>query len=327
MNRRMILIGSAALSACSWVPLAAVAQSERYPSKPIKLIVGYPPGGSLDYLARTIAPKLADRLGVPVVVDNRAGAGGVIGAQALVNAAPDGYTLHLADIGAWAINPHLYTTLPYDPLKAFLPIGGLGHSYSMLVVSATVPAKDLHEFLTYTRQNPGKVSYGSYGSGSLSHLTAELFRTTASVNIVHVPYKGASQASLALMSGEVQMAFIGYTAAQSGVELGKLRILGLGSASKVAQFPSIPPIKEAVPGFDISATSFAIFAPQGTPKAIAERLGAELMAIGVLPDVVKSFASAGFTSAPTNAATLQADMVRDYESFGKIVKQSGARMN
>jgi tripartite-type tricarboxylate transporter receptor subunit TctC len=250
--RRALLLTFAAgcglALACNALP--ALAQASSYPTKPIRLIVPFPPGGSTDILGRALGQKLSEAWGQQVVVDNRPGAGGSIGADLVAKAPPDGYTLLMGHIGTLAVNPALYPKLAYDPLKDFAPVSLVAIVPNVLVVNPAVPAKNVAELVAYARANPGKLTYSSGGNGSAAHLAMEYFKLQTKTDIVHVPYKGTAPSITDLLGGQVTMTMTGAPAVMSHVQGGKLRALGVSSPTRLDALPQIPPIADTIPGFE-----------------------------------------------------------------------------
>src|SRR5262245_31779299 len=305
------------------VPLPVSAQD--YPNRQILLIAPWPAGGAVDALSRTLAPKLADRLGKPVVVENRPGAGSILGTAAGAKAAPDGYTLVMAGSGSLAIGAALYKSLPYDPVKHFEPIAFVAYIPFVLVVNPSLPVRTAGEFVSYAKANPGKLSYGSGGPGSPHHLYAELLKSMTGIEMTHVPYKGSAPALTDVVAGHVQVLFSDTVPSLPLIREGRVRALGVSSAARLPSAPEIPPIAEAgVPGFDAAGWGL-IAAPAGTPKPIVDRLHADIKAVLAMPDVRQPIVNLGMvpdTRAATPAA-LQEFINSEMLRWGKVVKQAG----
>jgi tripartite-type tricarboxylate transporter receptor subunit TctC len=252
---------------------SAMAQSP-WPAKPIRLISPFPPGAVVDTLCRTIAVPLGEALGQPVVVENRTGAGGNIGMEVVAKAPPDGYTIGMGGIAQLAINPGLYTSMPFDPLRDFAPIVFVARNVNVLVVHPAVPARDVQELIAYARADPGKLSYGSAGTGTSQHLAGELFKQLAGIEMTHVPYKGAGPAVSDLLAGQITLMFADISAVLAHVRAGKLRALGVTSRSRTPLLDVPTVMEQGVPEFDVNAW-FGLVAPAGTPRQIVERLNAE----------------------------------------------------
>jgi tripartite-type tricarboxylate transporter receptor subunit TctC len=264
---KTLLAVAAALVLC----LPVFAQAQAFPSKPIRLIVTYPPGGGADLMARLVAPKMAESLGQPVVVENKAGASGQIGAGEVARAAPDGHTLML-DAMSFAVNPSLYPKMPYDPAKAFTPVAVLALFPNILVVTPSYPVKDVKALIAEAKAKPGTIAFASSGNGSAQHLSGELFRQKAGVDITHIPYTGGGPAMNDVMGGQVPMFFANMASALTHVKGGKLRALAITGAKRSAALPDAPTMAEAgVAGYEVYEWN-AIFAPAGTPAAVMAKL-------------------------------------------------------
>jgi tripartite-type tricarboxylate transporter receptor subunit TctC len=256
--------------------LFSAAASAQYPNKPLKLIVPFPPGGSTDILARALAQKLSEGLAQPVVIDNRPGAGGSIGSEAAAKAAPDGYTIMMGHLGTLAVNAAIYRHLPYDPVKSFAPVSLMAIVPSVLVVNNALPVSSAAELIAYAKKNPGKLAYGSAGSGSTSHLTTEYFKLATGIDVLHVPYKGVGPMLTDLVSGQLSMGLNGAPAVMPHVTSGRLKALAVSSLTRLPSLPDIPTLDEAgVKGFDANGW-YGIVAPAGTPREIVLRLNAEI---------------------------------------------------
>jgi tripartite-type tricarboxylate transporter receptor subunit TctC len=283
--RRHLLL---ALAAAPW---AGHAQPRL--DKPVRLVVPYPPGGTTDLLARALAPRLAERLGTPVVVDNRAGAGGVIGSQQVAKAAPDGSTLLMATIASHGIIPALKQPPPYDPVRDFAPVTLVAGTPNVLLVNNELPARSLAELLALARARPGSLNFGSTSQGGSPHMSGELLKLMAKVDLVHVPYKGGGPMLLDLIGGQIQVAFDNLPSAMSHIQAGKVRALAVTTVKRWPAAPDIPTMAEAgVPGYEMSAW-FGILAPGGTPAAITGLLQREIAAILKQPEVEKQFYALG----------------------------------
>jgi len=288
---RWLLIAACA-GALAGASAAALAQAA-YPEHPVRIIVPFPAGGPADALARIVGDKLAQSLGKPFIVENKAGAGGNIGMEQGARAAPDGYTLTLAPVGNLTVAPALYSKLPYDPAKDFAPITVLASVPNVLIVNPSVPAKSVAELVALAKAKPGSLNYASPGNGSIPHLAAELFKRMAGVDIVHIPFNGVAPASNAVLAGDVQMFFAQSSAALPQWRAGKVVALGVATSKRIAAAPDLPTIAEQ--GFpDFEATSwYALVAPTGTPAAIVERLHGEIVKALREPDVREKIAGLG----------------------------------
>ncbi|HRO61449.1 MAG TPA: tripartite tricarboxylate transporter substrate binding protein [Burkholderiaceae bacterium] len=293
MHRRSFLLASAAVAAHG--PLAAQSQ---WPSRPVRMVIAYPPGGSTDVAGRLLAEQLGRRLGQQVVVENRAGAGGTVGATLVARAESDGYTLLLAASPEVSIAPITMKSLPYDPVRDLQPITRVGQVPFFLVVNPSVPAKTLAEFIAHAKANPGKLSYSSFGNNTSNHLAGELFKSVAGVDSVHVPYKGSGPSIVDLIGGQVQYTFDTPPAVLEHVRAGKLRALAVATRKRLASAPQVPTFAEAgLPGFS-GGTWFGLFAPAKTPRALVERLNAETVALLKSAELSKAFADRGIVASP-----------------------------
>jgi len=299
---------------------APAVQAQDYPAKPIKIVVPYPAGGSADLLPRIFAEKLYAKWGQPVLVENRPGAGGNIGAEFVYRADPDGYTLFASAPGPLVVNQNLYRNLAFDPAK-FVPVGIMAAIPNVLLVNPKVPARTIEEFIAYAKGNPDKLNYGSQGSGSTSHLTAELFKSTAGLNITHVPYKGSAPAMAALLSGEIDLMFdnLGVTLAQ--VRAGKLRVLAVGSEKRVASLPAAPAMSEVLSGF-VSVAWFGIVAPPQTPAPIAEKLSSAVAEAIRQPEVLGRLAALSAEPVGDTPAEMAAFMKLEEQRWKGVIERA-----
>lgn len=312
--------------AFAWMPALVAAQgadpAQNYPSRPVRLITGSP-GSTSDISARFIAQKLAERWGQQVVVDNRPGAGGIIGAEICAKAAPDGYTLVNGHIGTHASAQFLFKHLAYDPVKDFVPISLLTNSGITLTVNVSVPANNLKDFVAYAKAKPGGVNYASAGGGTSSQLSGELFNQMTGAKLVHIPYKGAGFALTAVVTGETQAAFLSTTTASAQVKAGKLKALAVLSEKRFPAAPDIPSAPEAgLPGLD-SSVWFGLFAPAKTPKAIITKINRDVVSILRLPEARKALLAQGAEAVPTTPEEFGAFLHREIEKWGKVIKDAG----
>jgi len=321
-----VFAGASAIHATLPAAHAAEALSP-YPSRPIRYVVPFAPGGPTDIMSRAIAERLAGSLGMPVVVDNRGGAGGSLGAQIVARAAADGHTLMIGHVGTHAINPALYPRLGYDPARDFQPVSLMATIPLVLVVNAGVPAQNLKALIALARSKPGSLNYASAGSGGPTHLSAELFRSMAGVDIVHVPYKGNAAALADLVGGQVQMMFSNMLTSSPFVRTGKLRRLAITSGSRSPQAAELPTMAEAgVDGYDVTPW-FGILAPAGLRGPLLSRLNGEIVKILAAPEVRDRFVSQGVdivTSSPEAFAEL---IRKEIPRWRAIVEASGARVD
>jgi tripartite-type tricarboxylate transporter receptor subunit TctC len=303
---------------------APVARAQDYPTRQITLIAPWPAGGAVDVLCRGVAPHLADRLGKPVVVENRPGAGSVIGTATGAKAAPDGYTLVMAGSGSLAISPTIYKKLPYDPTKDFAPLLLSAKIPFFLVVNPSLPVHSVSELVKYAKDNPGKLSFASGGAGSPHHLYAELFKSLTGIEMTHVPYKGSAPALTDVVAGHVPVLFSDPVPALPLIREGKVRALGVTTAARSPSAPEIAPIAEVgVPGFDVAGWGM-IAAPAGTPAPIVARLNAELNKVAALPDVQQQIVKLGMIpGGASSPEELQRFINSEMERWGKVVRQAG----
>jgi len=309
---------------CCLALLAApfAAQAQGYPNKPLRLVVTFPPGGAPDILARLFADKA--QLGQPVVVDNKPGAGGNIGAEMVAKAPADGYTIVMGTVGTHSINGALYRQMPYDMVKDFAPLGHVASAPNLLVVNNDLPVKTVAELISYMKANPNKLSFGSPGIGTSVHVSGELFKSMTGTQMTHVPYKGRQFAIPDLVGGSIQVMFDNMPSALPMAKEGKIRALAQTTATRSAAAPDVPTVAETVPGFE-ATTWFAMFAPAGTPKDIVAKLNAEMQRVYKLPDVAEKMKTLGlepWISTPEELAKYQATEIT---KWAKVVKDSGAK--
>ncbi len=302
---------------------AAFAQD--YPARPITLIIPFPPGGSTTIVIRSVSDKLAEALGAQVVIDNRAGAGGTVGTRALAKSDPDGYTIGLGYTGTLAIGPNLYSNVGYDPRKDFAAIGRVATAPNTLVVHPSFPAKTVPEFIAYAKANPGKVSFGSAGIGTVSHVCGEYFATETGIKLVHVPYKGTGPALSDLIGGHIPAAFAPIPATYENAKSGNMRMLAVTSLTRSKLAPEIPTIAEqGVPGFE-AVLRYALVAPAGVPRPIIEKLNKALNAALASDEVRKRLALEGAEPLPSTPEEYAADLDKEVTLWAKVVKASGAK--
>jgi tripartite-type tricarboxylate transporter receptor subunit TctC len=305
----------------------ALAQSPAYPTKPVKLIVPFPPGGSLDIAGRLIAQKLTDMWGQPVVVENKPGAGGNIGADLVAKSAPDGYTILLGALSTHAVNPSLYKSMPYDAAKDFVPITLIAITPNVLVVNASMPVNSAKEFIAYAKANPGKLAFGSGSNGSAGHLAGELFKVETGSDATHVPFKGGAPATQALLAGDTQFMFDNLANAMAQLKGGKIKALAVTTAERSKLVPDLPTMSEAgLPGFDIS-TWYGLFAPAGTPGPIVARWYADVTKILNSPDVRARLVADGADPSPNTPEQFREFIAKELAKYAKIIKASGAKVD
>ena len=316
-----LLLAALALAASTAV------QAQAWPNKPIKYIVNFAPGGTTDILARMLAPKLSEALGQPVVVENKPGQAGSVGAAEVARAAADGYTIGSGTISSHAINVSLYSKLPYDVLKDFQPITMLATLPNMLVIHPGIPANNVQELIAFLKANPNKHSFGSAGNGTSQHMSGELFKTMTGVQMQHIPYRGSGPMIPDLLGGVLSMSFENLTTAYPPAKQGKLKALAVTSAKRSFLAPEVPTLAEAgLAGYDISSWQ-ALFAPAGLPKPVTDRLYAETAKALKAPDVVKRLQDLGLDAGGMTPDELSAKIRDDIPKLGKIVRDSGAKVD
>jgi len=301
------------------------AHAQGWPTKPVKIIVGSAPGGILDVAARVIGEKMSEKWGVPVLVEGKLGAAGNIAGDFIAKSVPDGHTLLVGESGVWGISPHLVQNSPFDPRTDFVGVAQIGLVPVFLVIPSSIPASNLTEFITYARKNPGKLSYASGGQGSIHQLAAELFKSMAKLDVVHVPYKGGSPAAMAVMAGDVQMAFVSYAGAQSGLVSGKLRMLGISTAQRSPSQTEIPTLSESgLTGYAIS-TTLGVIAPAKTPKNVIIKMQNDILEALAIPSVSKHINDTGVVPLTGSGEQLSLIIRTEYDKFGDLVKLIGAK--
>lgn len=324
ITRRTLIAGLTAAAAAA-LPHAALAQG--YPAKPVTIVVPFAPGGTTDILARIVGQGLSGELGQPFIVDNRAGAGGNIGASLAAKAPADGYTLFMGTVGTHAINQALYKKMPFDPVKDFAPISRVATVPNLLVAHPSQPYKTVKELIAYAKANPGKVTYGSPGSGSSPHVSGELFKSMTGTELLHVPYKGSAPAMTDLLGGQISIMFDNLPSAIQHVRSGKLRPIAITTAKRSPELPDIPTIAEAgVPGYE-AMSWFGLFAPAATPKPVLDQLNAALVKVLNQPDVKKKIAEQGGDVVAETPAQFAAFIQSESVKWGKVVKASGATVD
>ena len=298
-----------------------------YPNRPVKLVVPFPPGGPLDIVGRTIADKLSQAWGQSIVVDNKPGAGGNIGADHVAKSPADGYTILMGALSTHAVNPSLYAKMPYDAVKDFAPITLVAVTPNVLVVNAALPVNSAKEFVAYAKANSGKLAFGSGSNGSAGHLAGELFKVDTGTEIIHVPYKGGAPATQALLAGDTQFMFDNLANAMPQVKAGKLKALAVTTAERSKLAPELPTMAEAgLPGFDIS-TWFGLFAPAGTPKDIVAKWNIEVVKILNAPEMRERLVAQGAEPAPMSPDQFAAFVQSEIPKYARIVKASGAKVD
>jgi tripartite-type tricarboxylate transporter receptor subunit TctC len=312
-------------AACA--PFALAGEAPPYPSKPIRLIVPFPPGGSIDPVARMLTPKLSESLGQQVIVDNRPGANGAIGTELLAKAPPDGYTLIHLGPGTHVINALLVKNLPYDSMKDFAPVATVQRSDYVLVVHPSLPANSVKELVALAKAKPGQIAYGSSGNGNMNHLAAELMNITLGIKTHHVPYKGASQVLTDLMAGQIQLHFSVAISALPLVKAGRLKPLAFGGEQRFPQLPNVPTFAEAGIGNITLRPWQGTLAPARTPKAIIDRLNAEISRIVASPEITEKLLSLGMTPLISTPEQFAALMASDYQKSAAVIQAAHLRLD
>lgn len=309
------------------LPGSPAAQSQTYPAKPVRIIVPFSPGGGTDIVARTVAPKLADRFGQQVVVDNRVGAAGAIGAEITVRSPPDGYTLMVGSTSEIGIGPSLYSKLPYDVLRDLVPVAPLAATPMVLVVHPSMPVKTAKDLVALARARPGQINYGSAGAGSGAHMAAELFRYLTKADIVHVPYKGVAPAMADVIGGQVQVLFTTLPSATAFIKAGRLKALGVASPQRASSMPELATMAESgVPGYEMEYW-YGFFAPAATPKDILARIYADTTEVLRQPDVVANLGKQGVHPVIKTQEQFAAFVRADIENWAVVVKASGTKVD
>lgn len=305
------------------VSVSAFAQS--WPMRPIRLIVPFTPGGGVDLTGRVIAPKLSEALGQTVIVENRGGAGGLIGVDLGAKASPDGYTIVIGTIGNIALAPHLQSKMPYDPQKDLVPISQLANALNVMVIHPSLQATTVKEFIALAKKEGSNISYGSSGSGATDHLAGEVFNTLAGLKMTHIPYKGGAPAMIDLVGGQVQVIFATVSTAISSIQGVKVRALGMTGNQRYESLPEVPTIAEAgLVGFDVNGW-YGLYAPAGTPKDIITRLNAEVVKILAMPDVKARLLDAGIIATSSSPEAFAAYAQAETQRWAKVVKDANIK--
>ena len=326
---------TAALAATLAVPFAAASALRApdahaqtpFPARPARLVVPFPPGGSLDNVGRLLAQKLSEAWGQQVVVENRPGAGGNVGADAVAKSPPDGYTVVMGALSTHAVNPSLYPSMPYDAVRDFAPLSLVAVTPNVLIVNAASPVASVRDLVALAKASPGKVNFGSGSNGSAGHLAGELFKVDTGTDIAHIPYKGGAPATQALLAGDTQFMFDNLANAMAQVKAGKLRALAVTTANRSPLAPDLPTMAEAgLPGFDIS-TWYGFFAPAGTPPAVVAKWSADVAKVLNAPDVRAKFVADGAEPTPNSPEQFAQFIAREQAKYARIVKASGAKVD
>ena len=297
-----------------------------YPTRPVRLVVPFPAGGTTDIIARATAQKLSEAWGQQVIVDNRPGAAGNIGSELVAKAAPDGYTLLMGTVGTHAINPSLYAKMPYDHVKEFAPVILVAGVPNVLVVNPDLPIKSVPELIAYAKANPGKLNFASSGSGTSIHLSGELFKAMTGVQMTHVPYKGSAPALTDLIGGQVQLMFDNLPSSLAFIKAGKLRALAVTSASRAPALPDVPTVADTVPGFEASSW-FGVLAPAGTPPEIIARINGEVTKWLATPEAKEKLTAQGANVAGGTPQDFAKHIQAETAKWAKVVKESGAKVD
>ena len=322
-ERRRLLAAAALLPVAS----AAHAASGEFPDRPVRLVVPFPPGGGADNLARAIMPKVSQALGKPIIIDNKPGAGGNVGAEIVAGSAPDGYTLLYGTNGTHSINQSLYRNLRFDPIRDFAPVSRMTEIAAMLVVNPQLPVMTTTQLIRYATANPGKVNFASAGNGTTSHLSGELFRTMTGVDIVHIPYRGGAAAVADLVSGQVQMMIDVMPNVYPLAKDGRIRSIAVSTAVRFPGAPELPTLSESgVAGFESSAWD-GVLAPAGTPEAIVNRLNAAIRAALADPELIETLKSRGARPVAGTPQDFAQHIVESTKKWAVVVKASGARID
>jgi tripartite-type tricarboxylate transporter receptor subunit TctC len=317
--RALALLAFAVLALTSGPAVAA----ESYPAKPLRIVVGFPPGGFVDFTARLVAAPLGAALGQQVVVENRGGAGGIVGTEIAARAAPDGYTMTVGSAGTHGVNQSLYTKLPYNVLRDFQPIARLADAPSILAVHPSLPVHSVKELLALARARPGEINYASAGSGTSTHLAAVLFEHLGRVKMVHVPFKGGGPAIVALLAGEVPVTFGTAASVSPQVKAGKLRGLAQTAGKRSAVLPDLPTVAESgLPGYEM-LNWLGLFAPAGTPRPIVDRVAAEVLAVLKQPEVIARFHAQGAEPSPLGPDAFAAFVKQEIDKWAEVVAATG----
>jgi tripartite-type tricarboxylate transporter receptor subunit TctC len=321
MRNQLAKFAVTILFACV-LPAAALAQT--WPQRPIKMIVPFPAGGGTDFIARLTAKHLTDRLGQQVFVENRGGANGAIGLQALMQSDPDGYTIAASSDTPLVVNPWLYEKLPYNPTRDFVPVATMVRFPGMLAVHPSLPARSIGELIALAKSKPGELTYASAGIGNFSHLAMELFSSATGVKLLHVPYRGTGPASLALVAGEVQMGFNNVQTLLQNTKAGQLRALAVAEPRRMPALPDLPAVAETVPGFEM-APWVGIIVPTGTPREVVNRLSEATLAVMRDPEVIKLLTDQQVTTMALGPGDFGALIKRDLDKWEKVIKTAGIK--
>jgi tripartite-type tricarboxylate transporter receptor subunit TctC len=320
MNMKRVALCALALAGAVFGCVGAVAQN--YPTRPVRIIVPFPPGEAADIIARLYSPMLSERMGQQFIVENRAGAAGQLGLGVLKNATPDGYTIGMGQGGNMSVQPHTYKKLPYDVLKDFAPIALSATNYLAVVAHPSVPFKNAAEMIAWAKANPGKLTLATNGEGGYPHLAFEFLASLAGFKFLHIPYKGAAQIVTDVMGGQVQMGIGSYTSLSPNVATGRLRLIGVTNNVRVPDKPDLPVLAQTVPGYDMRGW-FGVVAPAGTPRDIVRRLNQEINRAMQQPDVSAKMVAAGLIVANESPESFAQFLKTEYDKYGKLVRDIG----
>jgi tripartite-type tricarboxylate transporter receptor subunit TctC len=326
MKRSLAHFARALTAALLVVAAPVVLGQAAYPTKPVRLVVPFPAGGTTDLLARAAAQKLSEAWGQQVIVDNRPGAAGNIGAELVAKSAPDGYTLLMGTVGTHAINASLYAKMPYDHVKDFTPVILVAGVPNVLVVNPQLPVNTVPELIAYAKANPGKLNFASSGSGTSIHLSGELFKTMTGVQMTHVPYKGSAPALTDLIGGQVQLMFDNLPSSLTFIKAGKLRAIAVTSTTRAAALPDVPTVADTVPGFEASSW-FGVLAPAGTPREIVVKINGEVAKWLASPDAKEKLTAQGANVAGGTPEDFAKHIQAETAKWAKVVKESGAKVD
>ena len=311
-----------ALAALALMCCASGVAAQAYPARPVRIVVPFPAGGGADFMARVVGQKLGDALGQTFVVDNRAGAAGVIGTEMVAKSAPDGYTLLLGTTGTHATNPAVLASVPYDSVRDFAPISIFSNAPFVLCVHPSLPVKNVRELIAFAKKHPGELTYGSSGVGSSTHLGFELFALNAGIKIRHIPYKGLPLAMIDLVAGNTSLVFDSIPSAAPHIKSGRVRVLAIGSPQRSPSLPDVPTVAESgLPGYEMGSW-YGLFAPAATPKEVVQRLAAETVKASTSADMRARFAGAGTDSLGLSAEESAALLAREIERWSKVARQA-----
>jgi tripartite-type tricarboxylate transporter receptor subunit TctC len=323
MQSALLKLLSLALAA-SLALFSSAAGAQAWPNKPVRILIAFPPGGAIDIVARVMSPKLSESLGQPVLVENRPGAGGLVGTELAAKAAPDGYTVFFGTLGNLSVNPLLYPKLPFDIGRDFAPLTQVVSTTFMLYVNPSLPVKSVADLIAYAKARPGGINYSSSGNGGAPHLAGELFNSMTGVKMVHVPYKGSSQSVTDVMGGQVQLTFDSLALGLPYVKAGKLRAVATLGPKRIAQLPDVPAVNETLPGYEVT-NWFGMVIPAATPKDIVTRLHAEILRVLRLPEVRDSLVAQGTEPVGSSPEEFGAFMKSEAVKWARVIREANIR--